>query len=379
MNLPLSRMTRRPEEQPRLAVAPRIAIDDLEHVLLETTKPLPGLPSARSWEELRGEQIFITGGTGFYGCWLMETFCHINRSLGLHARATVLTRDPAAFAARAPHLCADPGLTILRGDVRDFVFPTGTFRFVIHAATDVAREASVDPRDMLSTLVSGTQRALEFAVSHGAKRFLLTSSGAVYGRQPADIVHLPESYPGAPDPLDFRSLYAEGKRTAEQLCAIFSNNHGLDCAIARCWSFRGAHLALDKHFAIGNFIGDALAGRLIHIKGDGHAWRSYLYGSDLAIWLWTMLFNAPSLLPINVGSADEVSIFELAETVSSVLNASGGIQVDRAFDPAGAVSRYVPSVDRAWQTMGLRQTVTLSETIRRTASWHQQRASPSLL
>src|ERR1017187_10161056 len=87
------------------------------------------------WEEVRGQRIFITGGTGFFGCWLVESFCHINRKLGLKAHATVLSRDPAKFLSKCPHLAAESALTLHTGDVRSFEFPQGEFACVIHAAT----------------------------------------------------------------------------------------------------------------------------------------------------------------------------------------------------------------------------------------------------
>ena len=341
----------------------RLALRDLEHVL-SATAPL--------WDEVRGQRLFITGGTGFFGCWLLESFCHINRELNLDAQITVLTRSPEAFHAKLPHVTGDPAVTLLRGDVRSFDFPPGTFRYVIHAATEAsAKQAADAPLEMLSTIFAGTERTLAFATSHGTRRFLLTSSGAVYGRQPSGTMHLPETYAGAPDPLDPGSVYAEGKRASELMCALAHKTFGLECAIARCWAFCGPHLPLDAHFAIGNFIADVMAGRPIQIGGDGTPRRSYLYGSDLAVWLWTMLFKAPSLVPINVGSAHDLSILELAETVAATLAPGAGITVAAQPVSGASPSRYVPDVSRARQLLGLVETVSLEETISRTADWYR--------
>jgi nucleoside-diphosphate-sugar epimerase len=340
----------------------RLSSIDLDLILRETQT---------LWEPMRGQRLFITGGTGFFGCWLLESFCHINRELGLGASATVLTRDPANFIAKAPHLAADPNVHLLAGDVRDFDFPQGTFPFVIHAATEAsARQAAEAPLEMLSTILAGTQRTLEFAATHGAVRFLLTSSGAVYGRQPSTITHLSESYAGAPDPLDPSSVYAEGKRAAELMCSLYQKTANIECAIARCWAFCGPHLPLDAHFAIGNFIGNVLHRKPILIQGDGTPRRSYLYGADLAIWLWTMLFRAPSLIPINIGSGEDVSILELAQKVAQTLDPKAVVRVAGSPAPGVAPSRYVPSVSRAKQLLGLEPTVGLEESIRRTAAWY---------
>lgn len=326
------------------------------------------------WQEMRGQRLFLTGGTGFFGCWLVESFCTINRALGLDARITILTRNPEAFAQKCPHLVCDPAVTLHPGDVRSFTFPEGEHRYVIHAATESwVREAPLDPLDLLSTMVDGAERTLEFAATHGARKFLLASSGAVYGRQPAGMTHVPETYAGAPDALDPASVYAEGKRVSELLCSVYQERTGLECKIARCWAFCGPHLPLDRHFAVGNFIGDVLAGRPIQIHGDGTPRRSYLYAADLAIWLWSILFKAPPLLPFNVGSARDLSIFELAQLVAATLNPEMQIQVAMNPEPGAAPARYVPSVERAEAMLGLREITTLEEAIRRTAAWYSPR------
>jgi nucleoside-diphosphate-sugar epimerase len=327
------------------------------------------------WPEMRGQRLFLTGGTGFFGCWLVESFCHVNRELGLGAQVTVLSRDPARFRAKCPQLASDPALTLHAGDVRDFEFPAGVFGYVIHAATETTAKSGADtPLEMLSTIVAGTERALEFAMQCGAQKFLLTSSGAVYGRQPADMTHVPESYMGAPDPLDVASVYAEGKRTSELMCALYqkaavAKGVAFEAKIARCWAFCGPHLPLDAHFAIGNFIGDVMAGRPISIGGDGTPRRSYLYAADLAVWLWTILFRGPALVPINVGSGHDVSIRELAEVVAVTLAPAAQIHVAKQAVPGAAPARYVPSVERAEALLGLRETVGLEEAIRRTFAW----------
>jgi dTDP-glucose 4,6-dehydratase len=323
------------------------------------------------WDELRGERVFITGGTGFFGCWLVESFCFVNHLLSLGAHATILTRNPEAFALKCPHLASDSVVALHAGDVRSFSFPEGEFRYIIHAATQASAEQAAEaPLEMLSTIIAGTERTLQFAAARGTKKFLLTSSGAIYGKQPADVTHVPEDYAGAPDTLDPSNVYAEGKRAAELLCALYQKRASLECKIARCWAFCGPHLPLDQHFAIGNFIGDVLAGRPIQIQGDGTPRRSYLYAADLAVWLWTMLFQAPALVPFNVGSSNDVSILELAQTVVATLSPQMEIRVARKAVPGAPPLRYVPCVDRAREMVGLRQTVGLEECIRRTAKWH---------
>ena len=341
---------------------PALPAADLDHILSQTRT---------LWDEMRDKRIFITGGTGFFGCWLLESFSHINRQLGLNAQATILTRDSAGFARKCPHLADDPAICFHAGDVRSFSLPDDDFDYVIHAATETTGKQAVErPLDMVTTIIDGTERVLDLARTRGVRKVLLTSSGAVYGKQPTDITHVGEDYLGGPDPLDPASVYAEGKRVSEQMCALQATQSSIEIKIARCFAFVGPHLPLDAHFAIGNFIGDVLAGRPIRINGDGTPRRSYLYASDLAIWLWTMLFRAPSLMAINVGSSDDLSILELAHMVATTLNPQTEIRVAQEVVAGAAPLRYVPCVDRAREMLGLRQTVGLEECIRRTAQWY---------
>lgn len=337
--------------------ATNLFAEDLDHVLANTS----GL-----WQSIRNANLFITGGTGFFGRWLLESFGAANDRLGLNARATVLTRDPAKFASKAPSLVSRADIVLLKGDVTSFDFPAGSFPFVIHAATEASAALNEsDPLRMSDTIVNGTRRVLEFAQQAGARRFLLTSSGAVYGAQPPAMTHISEDYAGGPDSTDICSAYAEGKRLAEWYCTAFHHRYGLETIIARCFAFVGPYLPLDAHFAAGNFIRDAIAGREIVVNGDGAPYRSYLYAADLAIWLWKILFSGKAGRPYNVGSDQAITIADLAALVARLVP-EGRFRIARPAVAGQAAPRYVPSIKRAMDELGLKVSVPVEDAFART-------------
>jgi dTDP-glucose 4,6-dehydratase len=336
-------------------------VQDLDHVLEHTSEV---------WPELRDASIFITGGTGFVGTWLLESLAWADDRFHLGVNATVITRDPAAFARKAPHLAAHRLLHLVEGDACSFPFPEGEFPFVIHAATERYFEAA--PEHPLATFdrdTQATRRVLEFARTHGCRRFLFTSSGAMYGRQPSDLMHISEDYAGAPSTMDLQSPYGQAKRISEWMCAMYAAQYGFDSLIARLFAFVGPHLPLDANFAVGNFIRDALQGGPVRIAGDGTPYRSYLYAADLAVWLWTILVNGASCRPYNVGSGDGITIAELARTVVENTRPGMGIEIAGKSIPGALAARYVPGVERAAQELGLHSWIPLGEGVRRTYNW----------
>lgn len=347
-------------------------------------KPLPPTDLAQvlelarpSFGLLRGANLFITGGTGFFGHWLLETLLHADTELNLSLRATVLTRNAESFRAKSPHIATQPQITLHEGDIRSFEFPSECHTHVIHAATDSGgQQANRPPYELAESILEGTRRVLQFAREAGATRLLYTSTGAVYGRS-TTLLHTPETYPGAPDPLQLASSYDEAKRMAEHLCVAYAHGTALQPVVARCFAFVGPHLPLDAHFAIGNFVGAAIKGERIHIKGDGTPRRSWLYMSDLAVWLWTLLVQGAPNRAYNVGSDEGYTIAEAARLTANTLRPAGGgesglpIQIDGTPKPDAPLNSYVPAIDRAREEVGLRVAVPLAEGLRRTAAWHR--------
>jgi len=336
----------------------RLPKRDLEHVLRYTQG---------HWDELRGGRLFVTGGTGFFGRWMVESFLEANDQLGLGAEAVLLTRNPQGFVDVAPHVVGHRAVTLQAGDVRTFDYPTVDFTHVLHLATEIGLGSSAAAS--FRTAVEGTERVLAFATSRRVRKLLLTSSGAIYGPQPPDLERISEEYFGAPRPEDPSASYGHGKRAAEFLCAAAASETELQAKIARCFAFVGPLLPLGGNFAIGNFIRDALYRDQIEVTGDGTPRRSYLYAADLAVWLWTILFRGESGRPYNVGSEADLSVSDLARLVAKVLRP--GLPVHIARQPAAGVlpSRYVPSTARATSELDLQNRVKIEDAVLRTAIW----------
>jgi nucleoside-diphosphate-sugar epimerase len=339
-----------------------VPAEDLEHVLSHTRN---------LWEEARGSRFFITGGTGFFGVWLLETFAHANERLGLGMKAVVLTRNPEAFALKAPHLSNRKDIGFLRGDVRSFHPPEGQFSHVIHAATEASAKLNrEDPKEMFDAIVSGTAHVLESVRRAGVRKFLLTSSGAVYGSQPPALTHVPETYLGGLDPAQPGSAYGIGKLAAEHLCFVEGHVSGFEVKVARGFAFVGPHLPMDAHFAVGNFLGAVMRGEAPTLTGDGTPRRSYLYASDMAIALWTILFKGKPNCAYNVGSKNDLSIAELARTVCCALGREDlCLGLPAPVQSSKETVRYVPDVSRAERELNLKEHVSLQEALRKTAAF----------
>ena len=321
--------------------------------------------------------IFLTGGTGFFGRAILRYCMHLSHDHVPVPSLTVLTRSCTKFLEDYPEFLNHPWLSFHNGDILDpLSLPKRQeFTHVFHAAADSTHGPKLQPLDRYRQIVDGTRNLLDFTVATGARRFLLTSSGAVYGPQPPDLPALPEDFVGSPTLANPANAYGLGKRAAEHLCALYQDAHGLETVIARCFAFVGPDLPLDVHFAIGNFIRDALSAEAITVASDGTPLRTYLDQADLAHWLLTLLEQGRAGQAYNVGSDEVVSIAELSHLVRDLLAPDKPVRIlGQATDTAGR-NRYIPDIRKAQQELGLTVTVPLAEAIRRTGEFHRTPAS----
>ncbi|PTB18086.1 epimerase [Trinickia symbiotica] len=342
------------------------------------------------WRLLDGAYVLITGGTGFVGCWLLETALWARSRFGIELRIDIVARRPERLTAVAPHLAANPAVGLVRGDIRSGDLPRsagyvgkphgtddrrdGNYTHVIHAATET--NVALDnppPLAAFDASVTGTRHVLDLCDREAVQRFLLISSGAVYGRGHDFGRPLRETDPLAGVRGDLAGAYALGKAAAEFLAMASGTAQGFTAVVARCFSFIGPYQPFDSGFAVANFIRDALAGKPILIKGDGTPMRSYLYGADMALWLWTILLRGQHGEIFNVGSDRPMSIGDLARRIAHEVAAALPVRehpVVVAGAPTGRPPEmFVPDVDLARTRLGLEVLTPLDVAIRRTAHW----------
>lgn len=338
-----------------------VSQDDLNEVLIAAGRDLCALQGAR---------VFLTGGTGYIGSWLLASLLHADMLLKLGMRITVLSRSPRRFAEQYPHLATHSAVELVEGDIRNFSFPSGLFTHLIHGATDVIAQQA--PLHTFDVTVTGTRRVLDLAKRHGAKRVLLMSSGAVYGQVPRDIDRIPEDCASAPPTDTLASAYGIGKLASEWLGTVYSEPGVMSCSSARIFAQIGPNLALDKQFAAGNFLLNALRNEPFVIKGDGTPRRSYMYATDLVVWLLGILIRGTPGRAYNVGSDHGVSIRALAEVIARQTGRSANtVQVLGHPVPSAGPNRYVPDTTRASTELGMHISVQLDDAIRRTYDWYR--------
>ncbi len=310
-------------------------------------------------EKLKNKNIFVTGGTGFFGIWLLNLFKILNNN-GYKIQVTLLSRDPEKFIVQNPQYNSVDWLHWEKGNVLNYLIPSNPFDLFIHGASDTKPEAMSKPSLVFQNIVFGTQHVLEHAVLCNCKRVLIISSGAVYGEVHADIDFITEDVNTAPVTNKTENAYGEAKRASEMLAACFAKENSLEIVIARCFAFAGS--GLGKHLVLNQLIEQALSEKDILIKGMGLPRRSFLHGKDLAMWLLKLLIDGSPNGLYNVGSDKVYTIKELAELVKNIINPMKKIVV-LGSQMQETRMNYIPSIKKA-KEIGLDVWTTLEESIK---------------
>lgn len=310
-------------------------------------------------------RLLVIGGSGFFGKSILDSYKRgLLQSFGIDA-ISVVARNAHKLKSQTPNLL-DKTISLIDGDIAS-CSELPEAEYVIHAAASAdAKNYIAQPAIERENIQAGTLNFCRLApIFCRESRIVFTSSGAVYGQQPADLVGLQEDSPlvQISSLVTSKQDYAAAKRDSEHAIALLGDA-GLNVSIARCFAFVGRYLPRDRSFAIGNFIENGLHGKPIVVNAKNLVYRSYLHSDDLVQWLMRIGQTASPACPIfNVGSDEVISIQDLAKKIASYFDV--GLQMPLIDNIS--VDRYIPSVEKA-RSIGCQIEYPLDQAIQLTVS-----------
>lgn len=326
----------------------KLPVEDLSLILKHTNE---------CFDFLRDKNIFLTGGTGFFGKWLLESFLFAKENRIFEGKVYVLSRSPETFLEKYPHF-KNNSIIFIKGDISSFPLDFQA-DILIHMAADVSLDSSEKSLIHFQKTLDSVKQLTSWVKQSTASKVLLVSSGAA---------EVSSSW----NPLHSSSVYTESKKMMELLFLDSLKELPCDVSIARCYSFLGPYLPIDSHFAAGNFIKDTLAQNKIVIKGTGKDLRSYMYPVDLVIWLLSILVKAKNKSIYSVGSEEKVSIAELAKLIDQ-LGSQKSVEVLGIHQGSLAPSCYVPQTEKIRNDLSLNILIDLRSAIKKTLKWHAEK------
>lgn len=323
---------------------------------------------------LEGRTVLITGALGLLPSYLAETVAQLNEHR-FHTPCRligIVRRLPDRFHPHFP-LVNRPGIELLEGDARNVPADLDPIDYMVLAATKGSpTHYLADPIGTLQLNGSGLEKWLEAAARMQCRGVLYFSSGEIYGTPDPDAVPTPETYAGRIDPADPRSVYAESKRFGEALCLAYARMRGVPVKIVRPFQVFGPGIAPDDGRAMPDFLWAAAKGKPIVLRSAGKALRTFMYVADATTAFWQVLFKGRPKSVYNVGtSSPEVTILELAKTITRLADNECEVRVDDANTSAGAGSpqRTCPDVSRLESDFGFQPAYSLDDLISRTLAW----------
>ncbi len=322
---------------------------------------------------LEKKNILILGGAGFLGS-------HLSDHLVAYHQVICVDNFISGSQENIDHLLRNPNFAFIKHDMTSpldlesypeldkFKIKARGLAEIYNMACPTSAKNFEKHRLATATANSwGTKNALDLAVKYNAK-FLHLSSSVVYGPRPTDNHLLSEEMVGLVNHLTPRACYDEGKRFAETLVYTYRLTHKIDTKIARVFTAYGPRMKLFDGQMIPDFIVNALNGENLTIYGDKDFSRSLCYVSDVIDGL-VRLMESDINEPINFGSAQEITLVDVAKKIISLTKSSSKIVYQDALEfmtPLG-----LPNIDKAKELLGWLPVVLLEDGLKKTIDYAQ--------
>ena len=319
------------------------------------------------------KKVLVAGGGGFIGSHVVEML--LRRHKGVYV--TVAGRMSKENKRNLSEVLRNPYLRVIKGDLRDPRFCRRACKgqdVVLNLAGVIGgvgynsvRHGSLF-RDNMTLQLS----VLEAARLENVARYLVVSSACVYPRDCR--IPTPESEGFRDEPERTNRGYGWAKRMGEYAGRAYAEEFGMKVAVARPYNAYGPRDDFDpeKSHVIAALVRRVCRGENpLKVWGNGKSTRAFLYVEDFARGLLDVAEKAPDAEPVNIGSAEEITIKDLAK---AVLHAAGADGTKLVFDPSkpSGQPRRACDTSRSRKVLGFQAEIGLQEGLARTVAWYRE-------
>jgi len=308
-------------------------------------------PFYKTLEGLRNKHLFIFGGTGFMGLWIISLIKFLNQQYDFNIRVTALSRG---FSNRdfIDYFYNSSNLKLVKGDVRNYSeLPKDVSYILILASNPNLRFTASFPFDSLTTIGEGVSNILKMSEKlEKIEKICFLSSGLV-GK-------------------DFSDGYVIAKRYAESLCISARQENRLPTFIIRPYTFIGPFQNITSSWAHTMSMSDFINNNPIRILSDGTAKRGYLYGYDAAYWILYYLLNASPGEILSLGSDEEISIKDFARKLYESKNSNNQIIFSDKPHSSSNID-FIPSLEKEKNKYNFKIFTKLAESLKLSIDWYK--------
>jgi UDP-N-acetylglucosamine 4-epimerase len=319
---------------------------------------------------LKDKRVLVTGGAGFIGSNLVESFLHSGNSVVcLDNFSTGKRENLKAFANNSK-------FKLIEGDIRNYddcLKAVENIDIVFHEAALGSVPRSIkDPMTTTDVNIGGFVKMLFAAKESGIKRFIYAASSSTYGDHP----DLPKVEDKIGSPL---SPYAITKYVDELYAANFAKSYGIDVIGLRYFNVFGRRQDPDGAYAavIPKFVKTLMKHEVPHINGDGSVSRDFTYVDNVvqANHLASVVQNKEALNQVyNVAHGERTSLNQLfflirkmaAEFDNDVLT------IEPVYGPAreGDIPHSLASIEKAKKLLYYSPTLNVEEGLKEAVKWY---------